>query len=79
MPDPVHLIYSTEDIDNGGARISAPKGLGVEAVTGVSAGNYEMDDYSTNLPTTGTISEKYDPRFTGCPPCNNCQVIYVSI
>lgn len=67
MADAVHLIYSTEDIDNGGARVSAPKGLGVEAVTGVSAANYEMDDYSTNLPATGTIAEKYDTRFSGCP------------
>lgn len=71
MPDPVHLIYSTQDIDNGGARVQAPKGLGVEAVTGVSAPNYEIDTYSTNLPTTGTIVTKYDTRFTGCPPCTN--------
>ncbi len=34
MSDVVHLVYSTENIDNGGARVGAPKGLGVEAVTG---------------------------------------------
>ena len=72
MPDPVHLIYSTEPIDNGGARVQAPKGLGVEAVTGVSAPNYDIDTYSTNLPATGTIVTKYDTRFTGCPPCYDC-------
>jgi hypothetical protein len=72
MPDPVHLIYSTQSIDNGGARVEAPKGLGVEAVTGVLAPNYEIDTYSTDLPTTGTIVTKYDTRFTGCPPCNEC-------
>ena len=72
MSDVVHLIYSTQSIDNGGARVEAPKGLGVEAVTGVSAPNFEIDTYSTDLPTTGTIFDKYDPRFTGCPPCNDC-------
>jgi hypothetical protein len=72
MSDVVHLIYSTQNIDNGGARVEAPKGLGVEAITGVSAPNYEIDTYSTDLPTTGTIFDKYDPRFTGCPPCNDC-------
>lgn len=71
MADVVHLIYSTENIDNGGARVGAPKGLGVEAVTGVSASNFEIDDYSSALPTTGTIETKYDARFTGCPPCPN--------
>ena len=69
MADVVHLIYSTENIDNGGARVGAPKGLGVEAVTGSPAPNFEIDDYSSALPTTGTIFDKYDPRFTGCPPC----------
>ena len=49
MPDPVHLIYSAESIDNGGARVQAPKGLGVDAVTGVLAPNYEIDTYSTCL------------------------------
>ena len=32
MSDVVHLVYSTENIDNGGARVGAPKGLGVEAI-----------------------------------------------
>ena len=66
----VHLVYSTESIDNGGARVEAPKGLGVEAVTGTPAPNFEIDTYSSTLPTTGTIDAKYETRFTGCPPCN---------
>ena len=72
MSDVVHLIYSTENIDNGGARVEAPKGLGYLAVSGAGSANYEIDTYSTDLPTTGTIFDKYDPRFTGCPPCNDC-------
>jgi len=67
----VHLVYSTQSIDNGGARVEAPKGLGVEAVTGVPAPNFEIDTYSSALPTTGTIDAKYETRFTGCPPCTN--------
>jgi len=54
----VHLVYSTESIDNGGARVEAPKGLGVEAVTGTPAPNFEIDTYSSALPTTGTIDAK---------------------
>lgn len=69
MSDVIHLIYSTQSIDNGGARVGAPKGLGVEAVTGSVAANYEIDTYSSVLPTTGTVFTKYDPRLTGCPPC----------
>ena len=67
----VHLVYSTESIDNGGARVEAPKGLGVEAVTGTPSPNFEIDTYSSALPTTGTIDAKYETRFTGCPPCPN--------
>jgi len=67
----VHLVYSTQSIDNGGARVEAAKGLGVEAVTGVPAPNFEIDTYSSALPTTGTIDAKYETRFTGCPPCTN--------
>ena len=69
MSDVVHLVYSTENIDNGGARVGAPKGLGVEAVTGTPAPNFEIDDYSSSVPTNVTIIAKYDARFTGCPPC----------
>lgn len=65
----IHQIYSSQPIDNGGIRIASPKGLGVEAVTGVSSSNYEIDTYSSILPTTGTINTKYDTRFTGCPSC----------
>lgn len=61
----IHKIYTTESIDNGGIRISNPKGLGVEAVTGVSSSNYEIDTYSSSLPSTGTINTKYDTRYTG--------------
>jgi hypothetical protein len=69
MPDPIEYVYPSQPIRNGAARVGAPKGLGVEAVTGVSAGNYEINDYASALPTTGTIVTQYGPRFTGCPPC----------
>lgn len=39
--------------------INAPKGLG----TGIYGPNYTIDDYVTNLPTTGTINSKYSGRF----------------
>lgn len=63
MSDVVHLIYNSENIDNGGIRVGAPKGLGVEAVTGSVATNYEIDTYSSVLPTTGTVYNKYTERF----------------
>lgn len=69
MSDVVHKIYTDEKIDNGGIRVQAPKGLKSAAVTGVDSSNYEIDTYSSELPTTGTIFTKYDGRFTGCPPC----------
>jgi len=69
MADVVWKVYNTEDVDNGGARVQAPKGLGHIAVSGAGSANYELDDYSSNLPTTGTIYNKYDTRFTGCPTC----------
>ena len=71
MSDVVWKVYNTEDVDNGGARVQAPKGLGHLSVSGAGSANYELDDYSSNLPTTGTIYNKYDGRFTGCPPCPN--------
>ena len=67
----VHIVYGGEPIDNGGARVEAPKGLGFVAVSGAGSANYEIDTYSTDLPATGTINTKYDTRFTGCPPCSN--------
>jgi hypothetical protein len=51
--------------------VQAPKGLGYVAVSGAGSANYELDEYSSALPTTGTIFDKYDTRFTGCPPCPN--------
>ena len=71
MPDPVEYVYPAQPIRNGAARVGAPKGLGVEAVTGISSSNFELNDYSSALPATGVIVNKYDTRFTGCPPCPN--------
>lgn len=69
MSDVIFKIYPNELIDNGGLRVQAPKGAGISAVTGTDSLNYEIDTYSTSLPATGTVFNKYDTRFTGCPPC----------
>lgn len=69
MSDIITKVYSNESIDNGGIRVQAPKGAKVSAVTGVDSAKYEIDTYSTALPTTGTVFAKYDARLTGCPPC----------
>lgn len=69
MSDIITKIYPNEPIDNGGIRVQAPKGARVSAITGVDSANYEIDTYSTSLPSTGTVFAKYDTRFTGCPPC----------
>jgi len=67
----VYTIYGGEPIDNGGARVEAPKGLGVVAVSGAGSANYEIDTYSSALPSASTVDAKYETRFTGCPPCGN--------
>ena len=53
-------------IDNGGIVIAAPRGA---VPTGT---NYQINTYSVELPTTGTVYSKYDARFTGLAPCQGC-------
>ena len=64
------IIYQPKgggtEVKNGTILVAAPKG----ATSGVTLGaNYTIDTYVSNLPTTGTINDKYDSRFTGCAPC----------
>jgi hypothetical protein len=63
--------------------IFQPKGAGTEhkegtiliespaSLTGMAglSGNYVINTYVSNLPTTGTIDNSYNTRFTGCAPC----------
>ena len=54
-------------IDNGGILVAAPK-------AGDQLGsNYQINTYSSALPATGVVFNKYDARFTGIAPCiNSC-------
>lgn len=56
-------------IDNGGILVSSPR-------AGSALGsNYQINTYSSALPTTGIVFSKYDARFTGVAPCiNPCDV-----
>jgi len=53
-------------IDNGGIVISAPR------AASQLASQYQIDTYSSQLPATGTVYNKYDARFTGVAPCQGC-------
>lgn len=53
--------------------VNAPRGAAsgvVPAGSGWTSPNYRIDEYVSNLPTTGAINAKYDVRFTGCDICN---------
>ena len=64
--DIVGYCITGNPIDNGGIIVNAPRGQ-----TGL-ASNYQINTYSTALPTTGTIYGSYDTRFTGLAPCDDC-------
>jgi len=64
--DVVAFCISGNFIDNGGIIVNAPRGQ-----TGL-ASNYQINTYSSVLPTTGTIYGNYDTRFTGLAPCDDC-------
>lgn len=61
--DVITKIHASQSIKNGVARIQSPLGAGVSAITGVDAGNYSIDTYSSSLPATGTVEQKYGDRF----------------
>ena len=64
--------------------IFQPKGAGTEHKEGTIlvespasltemaglSGNYVINTYVSNLPTTGTVDAMYNTRFTGCAPCS---------
>ncbi|MHA2083036.1 MAG: hypothetical protein ACXABD_04720 [Candidatus Thorarchaeota archaeon] len=70
------IIYQPKgaatEVKNGTIIVAAPRGSLSGAIpdgSGWAGVNYRIDTYVSNLPTTGTINDKYDGRFTGCPPC----------
>jgi len=69
MSDIITKIYPNEVINHGGIVVQCPRGVGVAAVTGTDSTDYTILTYSTALPTTGTVYDKYNTRLTGCPPC----------
>ena len=64
--DVVAFCISGNVIDNGGIIVNAPRGQ-----TGLSS-QYQLNTYSTASPSTGVIYGKYDTRFTGLAPCDDC-------
>ena len=50
-------------IDNGGILVSAPR---ADSPLG---SNYQINTYSSTIPATGVVFNKYDARFTGIAPC----------
>ena len=67
--DVAAFCISGNIIDNGGIVVNAPRGQ-----TGL-ASNYQINTYSSELPTTGTIYGNYDTRFTGLAPCDDCSTV----
>ena len=64
--DIVAFCISGNVIDNGGIVVGTPRGQ-----TGIPS-QYQINTYSAAYPTTGTIYNAYDTRFTGISPCEIC-------
>lgn len=69
MADVITKVILANEIKNGGIVVNAP--LGADQLDS----NYLINPYSIygvsgNLPTTGTVGNKYDVRFTGCDFCS---------
>ena len=68
MSDIVAKCLITNTIDIGGILVASPK------AGDLLGSNYQINTYSSALPSTGTMFNKYDPRFTGIAPCvNRCK------
>jgi len=68
MTDIIAKCIPGNVIDNGGILVAAPKGA---KQLGINSGNYQINTYSSALPTTGSVFSRYDTRFTGIAPCIN--------
>ena len=68
MTDVIAKCITANPIDNGGILVSAPR------TDDQLGSNYQINTYSSALPATGLVFNKYDPRFTGIAPCiNKCR------
>ena len=65
MTDVITKCIPANPIDNGGILVAAPK------KDNQLGSNYQINTYSSSLPTTGIVFSKYDTRFTGLAPCVN--------
>ena len=65
MTDVIGKCKTANPIDKGGIIVNAPR-------AGTQLGsNYQINTYSSSLPNTWLVFNKYDPRFTGIAPCVN--------
>ena len=68
MSDVITKCIPANPLDNGGILVGAPR------ADDQLGSNYQINTYSSQLPSTGIVFNKYDPRFTGIAPCvNTCQ------
>ena len=65
MSDIIAKCIPANPIDNGGILVAAPK------KDNQLGSNYQINTYSSSLPTTRIVFSKYDTRFTGLAPCVN--------
>ena len=71
--DIIAKCIAANAIDNGGILVGAPR------TDDQLGSNYQINTYSSSLPETGIVFNKYDTRFTGIAPCvNKCKRAAVS-
>ena len=69
MSDIIAKCITANPIDNGGILVAAPKS------DNQLGSNYQINTYSSSLPSTGIVFNKYTTRFTGIAPCiNECDI-----
>ncbi len=59
----IHVPFTGESINNGGARVQAPLGAGSSAITGVASSNYENNNSSLSTPSSGDVNSRYEYTF----------------
>lgn len=70
MSDVITKVIIANEIKNGGVVVNAPFGAD-QLSSNFLINPYDIDGVSGNLPTTGTVGDKYDVRFTGCDFCSS--------
>jgi hypothetical protein len=68
--DIIAKCIAANAIDNGGIIVGATR------TDDQLGSNYQINTYSSTIPDTGIVFNKYDTRFTGIAPCvNKCKVV----